>query len=205
MDMGDLGSLKRKPEADLEDQHVGKLSKHDVDVDGVEETQSLGHLVFCCIHCRTIVGDSLALLSSHAELKTITLSKATKVNRQDSLCTVTTDSVDKCGTYFPIQCAQCCRSIGRYYISTPRALDEIRERFTFLVDEISSYELGSAELGEDIVQDRKQHREASAAGAEEDKNKEKMFEEQFEKLYHIVLGLEYRVLELEKIVGVTKR
>ncbi len=37
--------------------------------------------------------------------------------------------------------------MGRFYLTTPKALDEIREKFTLSVDNITSYQLGKAQLG----------------------------------------------------------
>ena len=58
-----------------------------------------------------------------------------------------TCSHDIGSTYFNFVCAHCHTIIGRYYLTTSSDLDSLREKFSFLIDEISSYELGKSQLG----------------------------------------------------------
>lgn len=106
-------------------------------------------LVFCCVKCHTIVGDSTLIAGTNADLQAITLIGASKIQREEELLTSTdNDTIDKGSTYFQLSCLQCQHHLGRYYITTPRILDDLREKFTFFIDSLESYVLGRAEIGE---------------------------------------------------------
>jgi hypothetical protein len=105
-----------------------------------------GPLVFSCLNCRTIVGDSFSLVCTNADLKSVTISQASSIARLEDLIT-SKEGIDRGSTYFSITCRPCNSYLGRFYITTPKALDDLRECFTFMVDNISSYELGKGEFG----------------------------------------------------------
>jgi len=108
----------------------------------VEEQNSdaEGPLIFSCLNCRTIIGDSFSLVCTNRGLNSITLSKAHSIAKLEDLIT-SRDSIDLGSTYFPVKCSFCDAILGRFYITTPKALDEIREHFTFMMDFLSSYEV----------------------------------------------------------------
>lgn len=64
---------------------------------------------------------------------------------EEDLQTSSQDGPDKGSTYAPLYC-DCGQILGRCYRTTPRALDAIRDMFTFLVDTVDYYELGSASI-----------------------------------------------------------
>lgn len=103
-------------------------------------------LVFYCSKCRTIVGDSFSYLSSDAELKVITLSATSNIQRSADVYT-SKSGADVGSTYFSFACVSCQTSLGRYYLTTSKDLDYLREKFSFNVDSISSYTLGNAQHG----------------------------------------------------------
>lgn len=105
-----------------------------------------GPLVFSCSKCRTIVGDSFSYLSSHEEMKTITLTAASSIQRSADVYTSKTGE-DVGSTYFSFTCLNCQAPLGRYYLTTSRDLDELREKFTFTCEGISSYQLGKSQHG----------------------------------------------------------
>lgn len=108
--------------------------------------QISGPLVFCCLKCKSIVGDSFSFLSSNEEAKTITLSSASNIQRTNELFT-SYESLDEGSTYFCVLCRECQQTLGRYYVTTSTDLDHVRDRFTFSIDAITSYELGKSQHG----------------------------------------------------------
>lgn len=118
---------------------------HSESVEG-EDSAVSSPLVFSCVKCKTIVGDSFSFLSSSAEAKTITTSAASNIQRSTELYT-SYASLDEGSTYFCFLCSQCQQPLGRYYVTTSKDLDHVREKFTFNIDEITSYELGKAQHG----------------------------------------------------------
>lgn len=114
--------------------------------DNDEETTISSPLVFYCSKCRTLVGDSFSYLSSDAELKVITLSATSNIQRSADVYT-SKSGADVGSTYFSFACVSCQTSLGRYYLTTSKDLDYLREKFSFNVDAISSYTLGNAQHG----------------------------------------------------------
>ena len=112
--------------------------------DDTEEIK--GPLVFSCAKCRTIVGDSLAFLTSSEEMRTITLTASSNIRRSPDVYTSKTGH-DVGSTYFQFTCSNCQHLLGNYYLTTAKDLDNLREQFTFTVDSISSYQLGKAQHG----------------------------------------------------------
>jgi len=115
---------------------------HDEDVEDVIKAP----MVFSCIKCHVIVGDTYALLKTSAETNTITLTGASRVSRSADVYTSKVGP-DVGSTYFRFNCSNCQAVLGRYYLTTARDLDDLREKFTFSVDAVASYELGKAQFG----------------------------------------------------------
>src|SRR4051812_17309967 len=101
------------------------------------DSEVSGPLVFSCGNCRTIVGDSYSLFHSNEELKTITLSASSNIQRINEIYT-SYDAHDHGSTYYLFSCLSCSKELGRYYICTNRILDSVRDKFTFDIDSISS-------------------------------------------------------------------
>ena len=105
-----------------------------------------GPLCFSCLKCRSIVGDSFSFLTSDESAQTITLSASSNIQRSADVYTSKSGS-DVGSTYFNFTCSNCQAQLGRYYLTTSKDLDELREKFTFNVNNIQSYELGKAQHG----------------------------------------------------------
>jgi len=105
-----------------------------------------GPLVFSCAKCRTLIGDSYSFLTSNEENRTITLASSSNIQRSADVYTSKSGN-DVGSTYFNFTCLNCQTLLGRYYLTTSRDMDSQRERFTFNVDAITSYELGKAQHG----------------------------------------------------------
>ena len=111
------------------------------------ETDAIsGPMVFSCIKCHVIVGDSFSYLKSSADMNTLTLSGASHVSRSADVYT-SKSGPDVGSTYFRFNCSSCQAALGRYYLTTSKDLDDLREKFTFTVDSLESYELGKAQHG----------------------------------------------------------
>lgn len=105
-----------------------------------------GPLVFSCSGCKTIVGDSYSFMCSNEQLKSITLSAANNIERSADVYT-SKGGYDVGSTYFTFSCSSCHTPIERYYLTTSKDLDEIREKFTFFIDNLNTYEIGKSKFG----------------------------------------------------------
>jgi hypothetical protein len=63
-------------------------------------------LVFLCVKCRNILGDSLAIVQTDEERQTITLSGVSNIKWSTSVSTAK-NGFDVGNTYFTIACGQC--------------------------------------------------------------------------------------------------
>jgi hypothetical protein len=103
-------------------------------------------MVLFCLKCNVIVGDSYSLLKINGEMNTITFTGASNVSRSADVYT-SKSGADVGSTYFRFNCSSCQAALGRYYLTTSKDLDDLREKFTFTVDSLGSYELGKAHHG----------------------------------------------------------
>ena len=102
-------------------------------------------LVFQCLKCRSIVGDSLSVVSIHQGMQLITLSAAEHIRREKEI--YTSKSGDDIGsTFYRFSCKICSSVIGRYYLTTSKDLDALREQFSFDIQAVSSYQLGKPSM-----------------------------------------------------------
>lgn len=113
----------------------------EIDEEGIQNP-----LVFQCSSCKLIVGDSYGMHSMNESRKTITLTCASNIRRSHDI--FTSKAGDDVGsTYFSFACSGCDGPLGNYYLTTSKDLDDVRERFTFSISNVTSYELGKAEHG----------------------------------------------------------
>lgn len=160
-----------------------------------------GPLVFSCQKCKTIIGDSFSFLSSNEEMRTITLTATSNIQRSADVYTSKSGG-DVGSTYFSFTCFHCQAPLGRYYLTTSRDLDSLREKFTFSVEGISSYELGKAQHGK--MPDPVPLETAAAASADDagiSASVVSLGEEVF-KIQHVFVGMLQRLEAVEKIVGI---
>lgn len=111
-----------------------------------DSTQVQGPLVFSCIQCKCIMGDSYSIVASNEALGVIVLSAASNIQRCQEVYT-SKSGPDVGSTYFTFMCVTCKAAVGKFYLTTSKDLDELREKFSFAVDSISSYELGRSQVG----------------------------------------------------------
>jgi hypothetical protein len=79
-------------------------------------------------------------------MKMLTLHSASNIKRSTEVYTSKIGN-DIGSTYFNFMCSYCHSLIGRYYLTTSSDLDHLREKFSFLVDELTSYEIGKSQIG----------------------------------------------------------
>mmetsp|Transcript_31610 Transcript_31610/g.30145 ORF Transcript_31610/g.30145 Transcript_31610/m.30145 type:complete len:280 (+) Transcript_31610:249-1088(+) len=79
-------------------------------------------------------------------MQTITLTAASGIQRSADVYTSKAGS-DVGSTFFRFTCVECQNTLGRYYLTTSKDLDDLREKFTFTIDSINSYELGKSQHG----------------------------------------------------------
>ncbi|KXJ23776.1 protein Mis18-alpha [Exaiptasia diaphana] len=102
-------------------------------------------LVFHCVGCRTIIGDSLSWVCADQNLRTVSLSAVTPfvhVATEDGM-EISAEGEDLGSTFVVLKCATCQSQIGRIYKTTPKQLDMIRDMYTLDCSSIKSYKLGS--------------------------------------------------------------
>eukprot|EP01038_Epipyxis_sp_PR26KG_P010716 gene10716-14389_t len=104
-------------------------------------------LVFQCNQCKSIVGDTFAFCATDEPSRTITLSAASNISRTADLFT-SRSGYDEGSTYFCYNCSICHNLLGKYYVTTSKDLDLLREKFTFNIDSIRSYQLGKHQHGQ---------------------------------------------------------
>lgn len=85
-------------------------------------------------------------------MQTITLTAASGIQRSADVYT-SKAGPDVGSTYFRFTCASCQNPLGRYYLTTSKDLDNLREKFTFTIESITSYELGKPQHGKIIFTD----------------------------------------------------
>ncbi|GMF38326.1 unnamed protein product [Phytophthora fragariaefolia] len=106
-----------------------------------EEEAAMPLVVFQCSTCRSIFGDSYAFVCSTEELWLVTLSHVTNVALSPEVQTANT-GLDAGSSYYELLCHNCQAVLGRKYLTTPVALDGIRDLFSFSTEAITSYTLG---------------------------------------------------------------
>ncbi|OWZ01126.1 hypothetical protein PHMEG_00027549 [Phytophthora megakarya] len=106
-----------------------------------EEEATMPLVVFQCSTCRAIFGDSYAFVCSTEQLWLITLSHVTNVTLSPEVQTANR-GLDAGSSYYELLCHNCQTVLGRKYLTTPVALDGIRDLFSFSTEAITSYTLG---------------------------------------------------------------
>ena len=95
---------------------------------------SEGPLVFQCIACRTIVGDSLRTVGTFEELNAIVLECCANVTKTSSL-----EVDDERKAFHRLNCACCGTSLGWTYVRAPSHLAALIGAVAFDISSLQSY------------------------------------------------------------------
>lgn len=169
---------------------------------GDEEPSDITAPFVCsCAKCNIIVGDSYSFLSSHEAMRTITLTAASNIQRSADVYTAK-NGIDIGSTYFSFTCTNCSTTLGRYYLTTSKDLDYIREKFTFNIDGINSYILGTSQHGtmpEPIVENNNVANDNASSTQSGTNHDVESLKDDVYKLQHVVMALLERVSYLEQL------
>jgi hypothetical protein len=152
----------------------------------------VGPLVFQCIDCRAIVGDSLGAVGVFRELDSVVVDRCTGMTQ--SLSITTTPGF----TYRRLQCAKCEAAIGRAYLTAPQHFAAVIGAISLSIDRLNSYPLGMAtdtaatmHLSPSLPPTSTESKARISSEAEEDLRAELV------KMKAIILALKERVVTLE--------
>lgn len=101
--------------------------------------------VFQCATCNSILGDSTSSIIEEDELKIMTLRSVCNVTKDTKPCTSTHER-DYGSTFQELICIGCQSSIGKFYVTTPRHLDNIRDYYSLCRSSINIYEIGPTNI-----------------------------------------------------------
>lgn len=102
-----------------------------------------GPLVFQCIGCRTILGDSLRITTSVESLNSIALDVCANLTRS-TLTLTSSVGADRGAIYHMLHCAHCDAVVGKAYVSTPPHLAVLERIVTLDISALQSYPFGQA-------------------------------------------------------------
>ncbi|PWN44880.1 hypothetical protein IE81DRAFT_364576 [Ceraceosorus guamensis] len=110
-----------------------------------EEGEDSPLLVFQCDACGVVLGDSFSWVAAQRELGLLVLSSATdEVVVDRTFITSTEGGLDVGSTYSSFTCS-CGAALGRMYRTTSRALDDLRDAYSFQVTQVRVYQLGTSQ------------------------------------------------------------
>jgi hypothetical protein len=159
-----------------------------------------GPLVFQCVQCRTIVGDSLRTVGAFEALNALAVEVCTGVTTAPALIADAERSA-----YRWLHCAHCAACLGKAYVRAPPHLQALVGAITFDVDSLQSYPLGDAsETAASLPVVAAGVRSiggAAGSGAAGDSsvvpNAEEELREELLKVQTIILSLNERVMAIE--------
>nr|CCA24618.1 conserved hypothetical protein [Albugo laibachii Nc14] len=140
----DNQTFERINEESRESRHLD-FSENEYKATEVDASESCDErsspIVFQCIKCRSILGDSFSFVCSNKKLATVTLDAVTNVVVKDHTKT-SQHGIDVGSSFREVFCRKCKTLIGQCYLTTPRDLDEIRNCYSLFTQSVASYQLG---------------------------------------------------------------
>ncbi|KAG6612914.1 Kinetochore protein mis18 [Phytophthora cinnamomi] len=166
-----------------------------------EEEVAMPLVVFQCSTCRSIFGDSYAFVCSTEDLWLVTLSHVTNVALAPEVQTANT-GLDAGSSYHELLCHNCQAVLGRKYLTTPVALDGIRDLFSFSTEAITSYTLGDPMQQSEAGTDQNMQQAAAACNATmqklaADRNELARLRDEMEKVKGLMVTVDDRLAHLE--------
>ncbi|KXN74643.1 hypothetical protein CONCODRAFT_2200 [Conidiobolus coronatus NRRL 28638] len=109
------------------------------------------HLVFQCKNCLKIIGDSICYLAANTKLRSIVLTAQHPNTILGTEVSTSNDPYDLGCTFIVLSCKSCKAKLGRVYKATNSKLDYLRDKYTYNIDNFTTYQLGSySQSGETI-------------------------------------------------------
>ncbi|KAL4139588.1 hypothetical protein PRIC2_003083 [Phytophthora ramorum] len=165
-----------------------------------EEEGAMPLVVFQCSTCRSIFGDSYAFVCSTEQLWLVTLSHVTNVALSPEVQTANA-GLHAGSSYFELLCHNCQAVLGRKYLTTPVALDGIRDLFSFSTEAITSYTLGDPIQQSEAGDQNMQHAAANCSEAMQklaaDRNEVARLRDEMEKVKGLMVTVDDRLAQLE--------
>ncbi len=116
-----------------------------MDIDSTERSNISEQpiVVFQCKKCLHSFGDSLSWIDSSVELEAFLLKSVAEgaIIKSDLLRTSAAGN-DFGSAYFDLICSNCNDILGRWYRTTPKQFDGIRETYTFFMNSVNNYIFG---------------------------------------------------------------
>ena len=106
-------------------------------------------LVFYCRGCKSIVGDSLNVVSTEEALEVLVLERIHRNVRESEVETEKSLLGGGRAAVRALRCASCEATLGHFYVRVPRSALVLRGRYALETRSIRSYELGKAEGDDD--------------------------------------------------------
>lgn len=105
-------------------------------------------LVVSCLKCKNIVGDTYSYVCHDQSLNVMALSAVCNIKRSSNTVFTSKSGGDAGCTFTNLYCENCDETIGKFYITTSRLVDNLRDKFSLFVDKISVYKVGTANIGQ---------------------------------------------------------
>lgn len=101
-------------------------------------------IVFQCVNCRVVVGDTTTAYVADFEANLISLTAARSVIVQDDMH-LSKSGFDVGCSFKSIHCQNCKHILGRVYFSTTPQLDSLRSTYALHSSSLESYQLGTCQ------------------------------------------------------------
>ncbi|XP_070569129.1 uncharacterized protein [Ptychodera flava] len=105
-----------------------------------------------CIACNSIISDSNQCVATDETLKVFTVNCTTDSVMIDKKITTAESGMDEGSSFRFLKCKKCKTYIGKQYKTTTQEFDHLRNYFSFDVNLITCYQIGSCDKESDIPQ-----------------------------------------------------
>ncbi|KAL6076681.1 Protein Mis18-alpha [Balamuthia mandrillaris] len=99
-------------------------------------------MVFQCLQCLQIIGDSFSVVGACGE-HSVTLKALPGGFVDEEKMLISTEGPDQKSAYNPVYCTKCKATLGRWYFATPPHLFTLHNNFALFQNTFCSYQLGT--------------------------------------------------------------